>query len=874
MKNINGKCLRTKGPKKKKEKGRKAKSSGDLSKDETLSPTASPPTVSRRKKLWDSFRKSTERIRGKSRERKGIKSEVENLCGSQPNIFSTSNLNRNSPDYDVLFAPVELQHRIMQLNGEHSHSDPSLTPQIADLQQDTLLQQIQSDSQDIDIDSEISVVENTIPSIQEGSSRQHQSNLLQHPFFQLVVLLQEGRDLVIRDSCGTSDPYVKFKIDSKLLHKSRIIYKNLNPRWEEKFTIPVEDVLKPLSIKVFDYDRAMHDDSMGSATIDLTTLEPNVTEEMKVMLSEKGKSTYMGYIILQLTLTPKTQTDKENIVMKDSKDITESKFYRRSTKLTETARKMKMQIWSSVVTVVLVEGKNLLPMDDNGFSDPYVKFRLGNEKYKSKFKPNTLNPRWLEQFDLRMYDDQTKCLELTVYDHDVAGKDDFMGRATIDLSNIKNEETHVIEQQLEDGAGMVKILLTISGTSGSETISDLANYTPNPREREEIVQNYGLLKSLSNLKDVGWLQVKVFKAQGLLSADIGGKSDPFCVVELVNSRLQTQTEYKTLNPQWNKIFTFNIKDLHSVLEVTVFDEDRDKKVEFLGKVGIPLLKIKPGERKWYALKDKKLIRKKKGKILIEMDIIFNHIKAAIRTVNPKEDKYMQAEQKFKISVMKRNINRVSQIVSSFVETGKFIQSCFDYESKPRSITAFIVYVMVVWNFELYMLPVTLLIIFIKNLIIAMVMDNFVKEPSSEDYVDDDEEEEEEDKEKEEKKSLKEKLQAIQEVCLQVQQTMDMIACLGERVKNTFNWSIPWLSTLAVIFLLLGAIICYLIPLRMLLLLWGINKFTKKLRSPNAIPNNEILDFLSRVPCDLELLQNREYRPENTINPVTAKKKAL
>ena len=32
---------------------------------------------------------------------------------------------------------------------------------------------------------------------------------------------------------------------------------------------------------------------------------------------------------------------------------------------------------------------------------------------------------------------------------------------------------------------------------------------------------------------------------------------------------------------------------------------------------------------------------------------------------------------------------------------------------------------------------------------------------------------------------------------------------------------------------------------------GINKFTKKLRSPNAIPNNEVLDFLSRVPSDSE-----------------------
>lgn len=34
---------------------------------------------------------------------------------------------------------------------------------------------------------------------------------------------------------------------------------------------------------------------------------------------------------------------------------------------------------------------------------------------------------------------------------------------------------------------------------------------------------------------------------------------------------------------------------------------------------------------------------------------------------------------------------------------------------------------------------------------------------------------------------------------------------------------------------------------------GINKFTKKLRAPNAIPNNELLDFLSRVPSDSELV---------------------
>ena len=36
---------------------------------------------------------------------------------------------------------------------------------------------------------------------------------------------------------------------------------------------------------------------------------------------------------------------------------------------------------------------------------------------------------------------------------------------------------------------------------------------------------------------------------------------------------------------------------------------------------------------------------------------------------------------------------------------------------------------------------------------------------------------------EEKKTFKEKLQSIQDVCLQVQQGMDMVASLGERVKK-------------------------------------------------------------------------------------------
>lgn len=41
---------------------------------------------------------------------------------------------------------------------------------------------------------------------------------------------------------------------------------------------------------------------------------------------------------------------------------------------------------------------------------------------------------------------------------------------------------------------------------------------------------------------------------------------------------------------------------------------------------------------------------------------------------------------------------------------------------------------------------------------------------------------------------------------------------------------------------------------------GINKFTKKLRNPYAIDNNELLDFLSRVPSDVQKVSNEWPQP--------------
>ncbi|KAK2107570.1 hypothetical protein P7K49_012735 [Saguinus oedipus] len=54
----------------------------------------------------------------------------------------------------------------------------------------------------------------------------------------------------------------------------------------------------------------------------------------------------------------------------------------------------------------------------------------------------------------------------------------------------------------------------------------------------------------------------------------------------------------------------------------------------------------------------------------------------------------------------------------------------------------------------------------------------------------------------------------------------------------------------------------------------INKFTKKLRNPYSIDNNELLDFLSRVPSDVQKVQYMELKLCSSHSPLRKKRSAL
>ncbi|KAK5986038.1 Multiple C2 and transmembrane domain-containing protein 2 [Trichostrongylus colubriformis] len=231
------------------------------------------------------------------------------------------------------------------------------------------------------------------------------------------------------------------------------------------------------------------------------------------------------------------------------------------------------------------------------------------------------------------------------------------------------------------------------------------------------------------------------------------------------------------------------------------------------------------------------------------------IRAAIRTFNPREKKIVESDKKFKAGLFRNTVVELKEFGVTLVGYKNYIESCLNWESTSRSVIALVIFVVGVYFFELYHAPLLLLVLFAKCLVYKRIAEDiaprFTKMPSK----DDDDAEEE----KSSSSTIRDTLTSVQETLTVVQNTLVFICALLQRVRNSFNFAEPWLSWLAVGVLTVATILLYFIPLRWIVMIWGINKFTKKLRNPHYIDNNELLDYLSRVPCDKELMERKQYK---------------
>ncbi|XP_029389757.1 rabphilin-3A isoform X1 [Mus pahari] len=276
---------------------------------------------------------------------------------------------------------------------------------------------------------------------------------------------------------------------------------------------------------------------------------------------------------------------------------------------------------NSNLQCTIIRAKGLKPMDSNGLADPYVKLHLlpgasKSNKLRTKTLRNTRNPVWnetLQYHGITEEDMQRKTLRISVCDEDKFGHNEFIGETRFSLKKLKANQRKNFNICLERVIPMKR-----AGTTGSAR--GMALYEEEQVERIGDIEERGkILVSLMYSTQQGGLIVGIIRCVHLAAMDANGYSDPFVKLWLKpdmgkKAKHKTQIKKKTLNPEFNEEFFYDIKhsDLaKKSLDISVWDYDIGKSNDYIG--GCQLGISAKGERlkHWYEClknKDKKIER--------------------------------------------------------------------------------------------------------------------------------------------------------------------------------------------------------------------------------------------------------------------------
>ncbi|TSM28105.1 Rabphilin-3A [Bagarius yarrelli] len=268
----------------------------------------------------------------------------------------------------------------------------------------------------------------------------------------------------------------------------------------------------------------------------------------------------------------------------------------------------------------IIRAKGLKSMDSNGLADPYVKLHLlpgasKSNKLRTKTLRNTLNPAWNETLvyhGITNEDMQRKTLRLSVSDEDKFGHNEFIGETRVVLKKLKLNQKKNFNVCLER-------VIPVKRTAAGGAVRGMALYEEETNEGDDAEERGRILVSLTYNSQRSQLIVGIVRCAHLAPMDANGYSDPYVKITLKpevgkKAKNKTQIKKKTLNPEFNEEFSYEIK--HSelakkTLEISVWDYDIGKANDFIG--GCQLGITAKGEclKHWYEClknKDKKIER--------------------------------------------------------------------------------------------------------------------------------------------------------------------------------------------------------------------------------------------------------------------------
>ncbi|KAM3874234.1 rabphilin-3A [Diretmus argenteus] len=267
----------------------------------------------------------------------------------------------------------------------------------------------------------------------------------------------------------------------------------------------------------------------------------------------------------------------------------------------------------------IVKAKGLKPMDSNGLADPYVKLHLlpgasKSNKLRTKTLKNTLNPVWNETLVYYGITDEEmtrKSLRLSVSDEDTFGHNEFIGETRVALKKL------VFNQKKNFNVCLERVVPVKKALGGS--VRGMALYEDDLKDEEDSEERGRILVSLTYSSQLGHLIVGVVRCAHLAAMDSNGYSDPFVKICLKpdmgkKAKNKTQIKKKTLNPEFNEEFSYEIKHgelAKKTLDISVWDYDMGKSNDFIGGCQLGIQAKGQCLKHWYEClknKDKKIER--------------------------------------------------------------------------------------------------------------------------------------------------------------------------------------------------------------------------------------------------------------------------
>eukprot|EP00854_Cymbomonas_tetramitiformis_P017878 gene17878-21287_t len=227
----------------------------------------------------------------------------------------------------------------------------------------------------------------------------------------------EAEGLAAADFNGKSDPYVLLEY-AGLKKNTTTQSGTLTPKWGgnkgEAFSFPVSKGVKNIQAKVYDWDY-IGKDLLG------TVLLPAVG------LPFYGEGRDEPVLDQWFDLQPSKETG-----LKGGPGRLRVKL---SCGLEETRVQLTEREATEYLYVTVIQGKDLIAADSNGFSDPYcsVNTNTCSTKKTTQVCKKTLNPFWGEANPLSFPKDKSlSSLRIKVYDDDIVG-DDLLGEVDITI---------------------------------------------------------------------------------------------------------------------------------------------------------------------------------------------------------------------------------------------------------------------------------------------------------------------------------------------------------------------------------------------------------------------------------------------------------